>query len=308
MTVYAIGATSSGDYEVGIALTFEQNSSAYQNTIVHIQPLLKRKKSVTRYQHSWYVHFAVDNKPVVTVPYLGSTGDNALPNNTAKDNVVGSGRLYMEANTWYKWGNAHSTVIPNDGNTHNVGINMNCIETIPRYCPAEGQYLWAYFSTPRYNVPAPKPKGVYTTFDPNTRELKYYWDTADCAFILLWRNWHTVEGTIIQGGYVSVNGTGKIYNVDCPYKEVLPDNISYVTYEMVNFSSTNDSSTTGGLRATWRDANGNIQNTFPTDCKVWVNVNGTWVKAVPWVKTSEGWKKASKTYVKVNGAWQRTIM
>ncbi len=51
--------------------------------------------------------------------------------------------------------------------------------------------------------------------------------------------------------------------------------------------------TTVTLYAVWQ------QNDY-----IYVNVNGTWKKAIPYVKVNGTWKKSTKAYVKVNGTWR----
>lgn len=51
--------------------------------------------------------------------------------------------------------------------------------------------------------------------------------------------------------------------------------------------------TTVTLYAVWQ------QNDY-----IYVNVNGTWKKAIPYVKVNGTWKKTTKSYVKVNGTWR----
>ena len=278
-----------------------------------VQPLLRRIKSGTkRMQHNWHTHFAVDYVHKQTVSYVG-TGHQALPNDTAQAGVVSKGYLQMTVNKWYNWGDAWTTEVPNDGKVHYFGVRMECIGTNPKSCPKSG-YLYAplqtaVYTAPNTDVPAPKPTGLYTTFNPSTRELQYYWDNADCAYKKLYRRQFDIDGNIVQTGWVSPNTDGKLYDKNKPYREVLPENVASVIYRMVNVSSTGAEKNSGNYDAMWNIPNTpNTSTRFPSNHRVWIKVNGTWKKAIPWVKVDGVWKMVMHTYARDEDAWKRVTM
>lgn len=325
--------TTSSTYKIGANITVKNNDSAHTECTVTIQPLLLNTQGVTRRQHNWHVHFALDAQWKYTRTY-GGTGAEALPNDTAASGVVSAGQLRMTKNTWYNWGSSWSIVVPNDGGTHYIGVRMECVGTVPRGCPAT-DYLYVAFVTGTYQAPVtpepeplptpvtptpvypPAPSGLYTTFDPITRTLSYYWNDASCIAIKLWRNLLDVNQAALPGsGFISPNPSGNIYNVDKPVTEVLPENVAYVTYQMTNYSSTGHTTASPGMTATWSlPDSAQVLTQFPTGNRVWINVNNNWKKAVVWINTNYGksgpaqWKMVQHVYVrKPNGAWEIATM
>ena len=299
--------TSSSNFQMGIKVTIIDNDTAHKNCVITVQPMLRYvggNSSVVRKQHRWNVHFAEDYKyNGHWYAYQGAFGMNSyLPNDTAQAGVVSNGELIMTRNQWYNWGSSWVYTYPNDGTTHHFGIVMYCFDTQPSQCPSyvngKERYIWAEVTTAKYTKTPPTPSGLEASFDEATRTLSYKWDTtvptgADWAYIKLWRNWYNTKGELVEQGYLG----GKLSNSNMPVKEVLPADISFVTWAVINYSSTDTPAETTGPDIT-----------IDTDCKVWVKTPNGWKKAIPWVKTPNGWKKANKTYCKVGTAWKRTIM
>lgn len=294
--------TSSSVYKCGLDVTVLSNSNTTSNEYVTVRltPKLKHTQGARRYQHRWHIYFKVDSNPAKTYSYTG-TLHNALPNSTSGTNVEGAGNMWMNAGQWYQWGDYYDVTVKNDGQKHIFRLYMNCEETIPRYCPAEGKWVEGSINTVGYKVTPPAPSGVNVTYDENTRTLSYTWDDAACSYILLYRNLFDSDGNIIPGksSYVAPLGQNdKLYNSNKPFKEVVPEGTARVTYEMINVSASGH-----------RTSSGHKEKSFATDNKVWINVPGVgWRKAIPWIKTPDGWKKATKTYVKVDNDWKRTIV
>lgn len=297
MATDGIFQTDSSEYGFKIVLTIEHGTSAYAKSKVTVQPYLCRKyKQETRYQHDWDVYFKVSSDPnnVITKGYHGGSM-GYLPNNTAYDGVVSAGRLTMEAGTYYRWGSGCTFEVKNDGTTYGFSCRMVCSggRVAPRHCPDKTGYATVYWDSPEYKVDAPKPTRLIAEFAIDTRELKYYWEAANCSYIELSRTWYDADGVVLKEG----NLGGKIYNTDCPIVEYLDDEVATVTWSMTNVSITGDEETASGPTVA-----------VPTDCKVWVKAGNQWKKATPWIKVNGVWKKANKAYVKVGSEWKRTIM
>lgn len=298
---YKESGTSSSVYKCRLDVDVLDNSNTTSNGKVKVRltPRLKHTQGAVRKQHRWHVYFKVDGVDVKTYSYTGSTLHNLLPNDTAQAEVVRWGELYMNAGQWYQWGSSFDYEVPNDGQAHSFKLYMACTETIPRHCPAQGEWVEVTLQTTGYKVIPPAPSGLKLTYNEDTRVLSYTWDDASCSYIKLWRNLFDSDGNIIPGksGYVAPAGQGvKLYNVNKPFQEIVPEGTALVTYEMVNVSSSGHETSSG-----------HQQLSITTDNKVLIKVGNTWKKAVPWVKVGNTWKKATKTYIKVGNTWKRTI-
>lgn len=309
-TVYSAPEKTTSDYyEIIVKLDIQNNSSEYTHSLVTVTPYLRRvQTSATRYQHRWNVHFTVDYvyRPEASQYYTG-TGHNALPNDTAELGVVGNGELYMKVNQWYQWGDSHTWTIVNDGNRHYFGVRMECVDTNPKGCP-KNDYCYASvtlanYQQPTADDPAPAPIGLYTTFDPLTRELNYYWDDASCEYIKLRSNWYDINNNLIKEDWVAP----MFFNYEKPIKETIPDNVAKVKYEVINVSSTGNTASSGAKDATWYNPNTGANSiNLPSNNRIRVKVGNEWKKAIPWVKTASGWKMVLHTYINDNGTWKRT--
>ena len=297
------GVTTSPYYEMGFTISVTNDDSAHEYSTVVIQPYLRKiVSSVSRAQHIWNIHFAVDGVYENTKYYHGTNeqgvADNNyyLPNSAAGN--VSTGKLYMEVNVWYPWGYPYTTTLKNDGWEHSIGVYMHCESTIPRYCPAYNTYLWGHYVTSKYGVTPAAPSGLKADFNESTRKVTYSWDPADCQYIILYRKLYDTTNRLVQAGNIGIAGrdNDKLYNTDIgKLSETLSEDIAYVKYQMINYSSTGHSTKSAEHILT-----------LDLDSKVWVYVNGGWKKAIPWVNTPDGWKKATKTYVRVGNDWKRT--
>ena len=311
--LYAELETSSDNYKIGIDLTFINNDTSHKQCTVTIQPLLKYVgpyNSITRYQHHWHVHFAVDSVYKHTDSYVEQDNKHSrLPNNDTAPGVESAGYLTMVKGTWYKWGTPYTYILNNDDAKHNCGVCLYCIGTQPQNCPSylngSERYLWAEFTLPRYTEPAPPVRDAAAVFNPKTRQVSYSWNTdavpgTTWLYVKVWSNWWTKDGQLKKSDWVYVNENEHLINqqlFDGKIKETIPKEIDHIVYQITNVSYTWDTTLSDVKQI----------STAVTDSKVWVKVNNAWKKATPWVKVGNIWKKATKVYVKTSGGWKTTI-
>jgi hypothetical protein len=294
---------STPNYEVGFTLTYANKSYDKEKTTVTIKPCLRNIKGVKRFRHYWNVQFALDGIPIKVYQ------DRVLPINNVGSNVVGAGNFYMNEDEWYYWGDSYTFEIPNDGAIHNIGLWMECLGTVPRYCPKRAEHLWCSVQLPKYtpDTQAPEPKGLYALFDKDTRVIDYRWDTSaeglDATkytwdYLTITRTMYKADDTVYgeENQSVSRDSRIKLKNVDIgSVVEIVPAEVVRIKWKVTNYSLSGSS------------AESDLQEiTLDIDSKVWVKVNGEWKKAIPWVKVDGVWKKAIP-WIKINGAWKRTI-
>lgn len=297
LTPTATKHTSNASYQMGILVDYKNCNTSHVNSTVSVTPLLRRIGSnYTRSQHHWYVYYAKDTKLQEAHNFYG-----LLPNDTTQAGVNSAGHLDMQADVWYQWGPTRTYTVPNDGQTHNFGVRLECVGTVPRWCPEQNgaQYLYTSKTFPRYTDTPDPPKGVKADFNSDTRLLTYSWDAADCEWVQLKRHWIDANENVIKSGwFIGPSGTEKLYNKDVTagaLTETIPTNVVKVTYEVVNYSKT-------------KDASKSVSGEVPTASRqyVWIKVGDSWQKAIPWVKVNGVWKKATKAYVKVDNVWTPT--
>ena len=287
------GKTSDSSYQFGAIVSHTNAASSNQTSTVTITPYLCHSSGTLRRQHRWTVTFTADSNTKYAQSkifnYHGpdTNMSNYLPNNKAMAGTVESGKMIMTVGVYYQWGNAHSFTINNDGKSHTFTVKMECLDTIPRTCE-----LKFSITCNNYSIIPAAPSNFTATKDEHS--ITYEWDKVDTKKVK--------NVTILQKLYYTDGSTKDVSNT---YSNSVTTatityakNVSKVVYSMVN-NSVDGRNSTGTTDA---------ELTFPTDCKVWIKVGDDWVKAIPWVKTDKGWKKASNTYVKVNGTWKRTIM
>lgn len=275
-------------HQLGFTVELSNTGPEHEMCVAKITPYVRNiVYDEVRYRHTWVVYFAVDFKMIHASKEL-------LPYTTGTS-------VTMYKNVWTPWGTPYSVTIPNDGQPHYVGIRLECANTTPWYGPLK-DYLYFEIQTNKYTVTPAVPKNTSTVFDENTRELTYHWDDADCKHVLLYRNWFDENDNVIKSGFFTIGDRSELLNSDIHdglVTETIPENIVKITYEVINVSITDHTSTSGTLIAD-----------VPTDCKVWIKLpDGSWKKATPWIKLPDGsWKKVTKVYTKVDSVWKRTIM
>lgn len=302
-------AAPSGVYEVGLCVTIENNDSNHEQSKVNVTPYLRNIGfKEDRYQHWWYVHYAVDG-----VPQNKERVHQILPTNESGiKNIASNGHGYMTKGTWYQWGPTKTFYVDNDGNPkHTVGVYLNCTATTPWHCPAlvngVKQYVTYEFGTALHNphVDAPEPEGISAShFDQDSRRLCYHWKDVDYEYVA----YVTVERIMYTGntaytrGNLYIGDTDKLNNSQVHshlVNEIIPETVTRVEFRMCNVSVSGDTE-----YSNW------VTLDTPANSKVWINVPKVgWKKTIPWVKDENGkWHKATKTYAKDNGTWKRTIM
>lgn len=285
------GKTSTDTFKMGFTYTVEQFSSDYEYSYVTITPYLCNTKGVVRYQHQWTVEFHITDAEVgvQSLNYNGPGAGNFLPNRFANADVERLGYMTMQANVWYQWGAASPKIkVKNDGKSRFIGIKMQCPGVAPKYCPAKDTYLYTPTAVafPQYAV-QPDPhinlKGVY---NPDTRKITYSWDNPSIIktiYKYLYRAFYDTDKNLISDGHI------KLSNTATPYTETIPDYAASVKWQMTNVSET-------------LHELDSAEYTVITDSetKVWIRPTpeAALVKAIPWVKTPDGWKKATKSYVR----------
>ena len=287
-TVYT--QTSTSHYEVGLIVEFSDRDENHAMCSVEVTPCLRNTDASSsrypRYRHDWTVSFAEEHSLVKKYSCV-------LPDDNSEAGVVSAGWLGMIKDRWYRWGPTYTFTFRNDGQKHYVGVYLECTETIPKQCPAQGKWLEYSFNTATYKIAAETPKNVRHRFS-ESRILTYMWDRPEgTQYTVIDRTMLKADGTTIPKARFPY----EIRIVDYSASEEIPIDVVRVDYEVYHVSATGHKGTVVKKSAD-----------TPSDCKVWVKVNGVWKKAVPWVKVNGVWKKATKSYVKVNGAWERTIM
>lgn len=292
--------TTSSNYKVRVGVEVTGNVATNKECTVKVVPYLQAQSQTVRMQHNWHIRFLMDGKVIATKSYTG-TGKNALPNDTAQKGVVSAGKLTMKKGVDYQWGDAYTFKnIKLDGKKHTFGVRLECIGTTPRYCPSQTGYVSMTVSFVTPTVTPTTPTNVQHSFNEATRTLTYSWDAVDttkCAYIQIERSWYDENLNLIgdKNGFVGTDG--KISNTAASYEEIIAEGVAQIQYKVYTVSTTNTS------------ANSDLMVVdLPTNDKVWVQVNGTWIKAIPWVKVDDKWKKANKSYVKTADGWKRTTM
>lgn len=318
--------SNSSFYEGGCSIYKYQTEPIYDKCTITIIPYFRRLQSNKNYVRTpWTMRvYVTKTQGNSTVPVSSTTfnylvKDSAqqsqpnagyLPNNLAYPLVVEEGALYMAKDTWYQWGGPLDIKIPNDGGVYHLGIEMEEVKDLPKRCPAEGNaYLESIFTTSTYSIKyaPPAPVGLATSFNEDTRILNYVWTPADCSYIRLYRQFWDSTGNCIKEGYFP-DASYKIYNDEMPnIKEYVNKDVAKVTWTMTNYN-------TGSIRCpdtpneTYSTSAEGPELILKTDCIVFVNDNGTYRRAVPWVNDNGNWKKASNTFVNDDSTWKRTIM
>lgn len=287
--------TSTSTYEIGMTVSYTGLDTSHAKCKATITPYLRRtSKDEKRFQHNWNVKIINDS---TTYEYKNVL----LPDSRASSVVGPQGWMTMKDDVWYQWGKSYDIDIDNDGKIHTIGIHLEC-PTLPRYCPGKDTNLTIPVKTPQYSITPSAPEERDPGFDIATRKLTYYWgDTTDCWYVKVKRKFTYTDGTTSKETHLTINGTDKFANKDMradKINETLARNIVSVTYRIENYSKTETM-----VSSDWK--------TVPTlsDCKVLIKDGTVWKKAIPYVKTPTGWKKASKVYVRTaDGSWKQTIM
>jgi hypothetical protein len=297
-------AAQPNTYEVGLYVEFENKDAEHQYTTVKVTPCLRNIGfTEKRYRHWWNVHYITDGNYQGSEYKLLPDGDSGITN------VVNKGYGFMDQGIWYQWGPTKEYKHENDGKgNHSVGVYLHCTATTPRYCPAlvngEQRYVTYTFSLPKYNphADAPTPSGVDCDFDKSTRTLYFKWNTAGCASVKVYIDMYRKDDSEYSQGYLKINGTENFkpeQGSDNSVYVKIPPEVASIKYRVYNVSTSGDTEGTDLITVY-----------TPTNDKVWMNIPGVgWKKTIPWVKDENGkWHKATKTYVKDNGTWKRTIM
>lgn len=296
-----MASTSWAEAQIGTSAAYRQRCyisydagssglSSAQNQTVTLTFQVKNTSGVKRMQHAWIYGYSLDGAAQKT----GSVGTR--PDDSAQAGVNKAGYLQMVAGTWYNWFTLKISV-PNDGKKHTVRAWIECDAAAPRDWQNRGSNAISLsFTTPTYAVIPNKPTGCSCVIDTDKMIAKFDWDDASCSYVQVYRNYYDSDNTLLKSGYLSYNGTTRLYNKDTPISDSIPDEAVKVTYEVVNVSATGHSTKSGALSAT-----------IDAYTKVKIKVNGVWKKAIPWVKVNGVWKKCTKTYIKVGSSWKRTI-
>lgn len=296
-----MASTSWAEAQIGTSAAYRQRCyisydagssglSSAQNQTVTLTFQVKNTSGVKRMQHAWIYGYSLDAAAQKT----GSVGTR--PDDSAQAGVNSAGYLQMVAGVWYNWFTLYISV-PNDGQTHTVRTWIECDSTVPRDRQNRGSNAISLsFTTPAYEIIPNKPTGCSCIIDTDNMVAKFDWDDADCSYVQVHRVYYDSDNTPLKEGYLSYNGTTKLYNPNTPIPDSIPDEAVKVTYKVFNVSSTEYSTESVEL-----------SETIDAYTKVKIKVNGVWKKAIPWVKVNGVWKKCTKTYIKVGSSWKRTI-
>ena len=280
--------TTEDTYLMGIHVRFVNHTEHDRETVAYVTPYLKTTKSIKRYQHHWYIEYIRDGIRYGNLQYGGN-----LPDDTTAAYTNKRGYLNMSPNLWYQWGPTRTFNVPNDGEIHSFGIAMHCVGTIPNKHPCFNHDLNVSFKFPQYRVDTNEPD-LTITFDKSTRELKYTWEPANCAYITLTSTWHNSKDNVIRSGYVYGPSGKELYNNQQPIIETLPPEVASVSYTMTNHYQTSQTHATSGTIATKTSGSVSVKlEGVWHKATPWVKVGGKWVKAVAWVRTADGWKRTT---------------
>lgn len=227
-----------------------------------------------RYQHHWTIDYSVDGGEPK------STGQILLPSS-----VNSYGFTTLTKNKYYAFGPAKTFSVKNDGNKHSFKVAFKCLGTSPR----DGTISFTKTMPAYYIVPG-IPTNLNAVFNEDTREITYTWKSGgNTAAYTLYRNYKDASGQYSVTGVLD-------REFDALTKtDTVPEGTVKVEWELVAHSLSNHTVASGARSLTIDDAS-----------KVWIKVDGAWVKATPYVKVNGEWKKVTKVYTKVKDAWERT--
>lgn len=274
----AVNIGTSTNYQQRYKITYTSGATTTSATqVITVQPQVRKTDaSYRRDLHTWRVNINVAGIELV------NNDIRSMPTQ-----YISAGHIYMVKDTWYDWGQSYSVTLNNTGAAITVIGIMRCVDTVPWGANTAAVKT---ITLPRYQIVPGTPQNTTSFFNTNTRVITYSWSSGgDTAYYRVWSNHFNEAGNLIKQGWVGDNLTTT--NVS----ENVSDQVTRITWEVTAHSSTEDTSSTGEQ-----------QVTVDAYHKIYIKVNNTWKKAIPWVKVGNTWKKCSKAYVKVGDTWKLT--
>lgn len=267
-------AIINSQWQLKLVVTYDDSISvASQNVTLQLW-FRNIKYNERRYQHHWSIDYSVDGGT------SKGTGLILLPSS-----VNSSGYTTLTKNRYYSFGPAKTFSIKNDGLKHSFKVAFTCLGT----SPGSGTITLTR-TMPAYYIAPGIPTDLEAVFNEDTREITYTWKSGGkTVAYTLYRNYRDASGEYLRTGAL------ESYFNALTITDVVPEGTVRVEWELVAHSPSNHTIASGARGLTIDDAS-----------KVWIKINGAWVKATPYVKVNGVWKKVTRVYTKVKDAWKRT--
>lgn len=303
LTPIISAATSDPDFKVGLCVNIAHNTSDSEYTEVTLTPCLAHfGKAIVVEQTAWDVSFVIDDDIKVFAYHGLHWTTNAvdknyyLPNDDTAPGTVTNNGLEMQSGKWYQWGKSFTVNLRNNGQTHYVGVRLQCLYYEPAACPEPfGTFLTYNVSTPSYTITARPPTELKCTYNADHTALLFNWDWNDtvdrCKLF--------ISEYDKDGNKLTEYESYTLYQKDLPFvrsTNYLHPDTAYIEW---------------GLRCTSPTYHTAVSKTITTEVdvipKVWKKIDGVWKKTIPWVKVNGVWLRATQAYNKTQSGWKTTI-